>query len=175
MLTEGQAAVLLGEVRKPEYDGKTAEQAHAYLFDYRTLDAARPTGLRLTPLAAARLFGATKAERVAAAVKQAYPVTADFLFSEGLDPTSAEVKAFLCLVAATFIKSEDPATANHADRLSWANGMLSGDLDGVKRRVRAHLRNGIATNATFQSAGLTIDDAAVQFIVDSQVNFLVNV
>lgn len=75
-----------------------------------------------------------------------------------------------CTIAAKNIRAENPQTTNHEPRLSWANGVLSGDQYGVESRVAAHLRYGIATNATFQMEGLLIDDAAVQFIVESQID-----
>lgn len=89
-------------------------------------------------------------------------------------PTDDLFKRFkaACTIAAKNVRAEDVNATNHANRLGWANAILSGDAAGVNARVFQHLRNGISTNATFQSAGLAVDDNAIQFIVDSQLDLL---
>lgn len=70
-----------------------------------------------------------------------------------------------CLVAAKDIRAEDPQTPLHGERTGWADAMLSGDLPGVRQRVGRILRFSIATNSTFQSEGVAVDDGAVGFMV----------
>jgi hypothetical protein len=99
VLTEQQQTDLRTEIVKPDYDGLSAEDAHAKLFAERHTTTTRPSGLRLTPLTGAKLLGAKKAEAVVSAVKVAYPNTADFLLHDGLDPASDEVQAFITALA----------------------------------------------------------------------------
>lgn len=90
------AAVLARELADPAYDGLTADQGWAWLMlPTPQGPAAEPTGVRLTPRVAARVVGAAKAEAIAAALRQQFPVTADFLMTEGIDPAAAETQAFL--------------------------------------------------------------------------------
>ena len=77
-----------------------------------------------------------------------------------------------CLVAASQIVAEAPETENHANRLTWANTVLLGSVGEVEALSMAHLRYGLATNATLQSAGDDATDNDVQFVVNSQINTL---
>jgi hypothetical protein len=90
----------------------------------------------------------------------------------GSDETSVVFKRFLaaCLVAASNVLNEAGNTPNHANRLIWANAMLSNDPASVNARVRQHVRHAAATNATFQADPVNIDDGSVQFIVNSQID-----
>lgn len=75
-----------------------------------------------------------------------------------------------CLKAAYDILNEDAGTANHANRLTWANAVLNGTVAEVEAKAMQHLRYAIASNATLQSAGDAATDNDVQFIVNSQLN-----
>lgn len=75
-----------------------------------------------------------------------------------------------CLIGARDILAESGATPNHTNRVSWANGMFSGDLSGVLTRTRQHLRYAISTNSTFQSVGLEVTDGDIGFMVASQID-----
>lgn len=103
------ATVLRRELSGADYDGKTVDEAWAWLMLPRAqAPLSEPTGLRLTPVILAGLVGAAKAEACATALKAAYPVIGDHLMREGIDPLKAESAAFLGgLVAATVLSTED--------------------------------------------------------------------
>lgn len=104
-------AVLRHELAKPDYDGKTADQAWAWLTEpVVPPPVATPNGLRLTPVRLAKIIGAAKTEAVAAALKAAYPLTAGYLMEEGVDPQTQEAGAFLAqLVTAGVLTPADLA------------------------------------------------------------------
>jgi|JI9StandDraft_1071089.scaffolds.fasta_scaffold487394_2 hypothetical protein len=92
----------------------------------------------------------------------------------GEDGTSDLFKRFqaACLIAAKDIKTEDPQTALHEQRMAWADVILQSEPNQSTFRVLRHLRYAIATNAAFQAAGVAITDNDIQFIINSQVNVL---
>jgi len=75
-----------------------------------------------------------------------------------------------CLKASYAIVNEDGGTANHVNRLAWANSVLNGTVAEVEALAFQHLRYAIASNATLQSAGDAATDNDVEFIVNSQIN-----
>ena len=75
-----------------------------------------------------------------------------------------------CLKAAYDILNEDGGTANHANRLVWANVVLNGTVAEVEAAAMQHLRYAIASNATLQSVGDGATDNDVLYIVSSQLN-----
>ena len=75
-----------------------------------------------------------------------------------------------CLKAAYDILNEDGGTANHANRLVWANVILKGTVAEVEAKAAEHLRYAMASNATLQSACEEATDNDVQYIVNSQIN-----
>lgn len=75
-----------------------------------------------------------------------------------------------CLKAAYDILNEDAGTTNHANRVTWANVMLSGTVAEAESQAMQHLRYAIASNATLQSAGDAVTDNDVQYIVNSQID-----
>lgn len=77
-----------------------------------------------------------------------------------------------CLIAARDVRAESDNTLNHANRLSWAVGMLTSDLGWVRARVYEHIRYAISSNGAFQTAGVDIIDGDIQFIVNSQIDLL---
>lgn len=110
------ATVLARELASADYNGKTADEAWAWLM----LPTARqplsvPTGLKLTPVVFAGIVGANKANAVAAAIQQAYPLIASALMTEGIDPTKAESSAFLAgLVTGGVLTQADLDAVNAA-------------------------------------------------------------
>lgn len=115
MLNEYCAAVLARELAGTDYDGKTADQAWAWLMLPTPQDpVTTPTGLRLTPVTLAGLVGAAKTELVASAMKQAYPVTGDHLMTEGVDPLRAETLGFLSQLVSGGVLSEADVDAVRA-------------------------------------------------------------
>ena len=77
-----------------------------------------------------------------------------------------------CLKAAYDISNEDPGTANHVNRIAWADVVLSGTRDEVEQKAIEMLRYGVASNATIQAAGDAATDNDVQYVVNSQINIL---
>jgi len=75
-----------------------------------------------------------------------------------------------CLKAAYDIVNEDAGTSNHANRVTWANVVLTGTVAEVEAAAMQHVRYAIASNATLQSAGDAATDNDVQFIVNSQID-----
>lgn len=75
-----------------------------------------------------------------------------------------------CLKAAYDIHNEDPGTANHANRVTWANVILNGTTAQVEAAAMQHLRYAVASNATIQAAGDASTDNDVQYVVNSQIN-----
>lgn len=72
-----------------------------------------------------------------------------------------------CFVAAEIVRTEDPATTNHAARLAWARNVFVDPHNEAKRMVWAVLaQNRAATLA--QITGAT--DAAVQTAVNAAVD-----
>ena len=77
-----------------------------------------------------------------------------------------------CLVAAFNIKNEDAGTANHINRLAWANQMMDNDEAVIAANVRRHMKYAIASNATLQADPTAIVDSGIQFIVNGQIDTL---
>lgn len=75
-----------------------------------------------------------------------------------------------CLKAAYDIVNEDGGTANHANRLIWANAVLLGTKAAVEEKSLEHIRYAMASNATLQAAGEAATDNDVQYIVNSQID-----
>ena len=74
-----------------------------------------------------------------------------------------------CLVAAVDIMNESSTLANHVARTSWAGRVMASNRFMRTTADRA-LLYGLGTNATFNTAGTAIDDAGLQFIVNSVVS-----
>lgn len=67
--------------------------------------------------------------------------------------------------AATDIIVEDPQTANHANRVAWAQAAL------LDPKAKANeMRLSVLQNATIQTLGDASTDNDVQFVVNSLVN-----
>lgn len=75
-----------------------------------------------------------------------------------------------CLTSAYDILNEDGGTANHANRLIWANSVLNGTVAEVEAKAMQHLRYAMASNATLQSVVDAATDNDVIFIIASQIN-----
>lgn len=88
------------------------------------------------------------------------------------DDTTDLFKKFLgaCLTAAKDIIAESAGTSNHANRMVWANAVMSANDPAVKERVRQIIRFGAATNATMQANPSALTDNDIQFIVNGSIN-----
>lgn len=72
-----------------------------------------------------------------------------------------------CIVAAEAIMAEDAGTANHANRLIWAQSVFANPTtEAIRMTFAALAANNAATVAQIQSA----TDAAIQTIVNSHIN-----
>ena len=67
--------------------------------------------------------------------------------------------------AAVDVMNEDPATAEHSQRMAWARRVLA-DPEGWAAKVIWK----VLENATIQAAPTTTTDGDVQFMVNSLVN-----
>ena len=86
------------------------------------------------------------------------------LFSDGALANRIEVA---CIVAAEAIRSESDATANHANRLKWAQNTFNSPKDAANKMVMAVLAaNKDAT--VVQITGAT--DVTLQAAVNTAVN-----
>lgn len=75
--------------------------------------------------------------------------------------------AVACVVAAEAIRSEDAATANHANRLLWAKAVFANPVGEAERMLWAVL----AANKALSEAQIKgASDAAVQTAVNAAVN-----
>lgn len=75
-----------------------------------------------------------------------------------------------CLKAAYAISNESAGTANHTNRLIWANSVLNGSVSEVEAKAMQHLRYAIASNSTLQTVQDAATDNDVEYIVNSQIN-----
>lgn len=125
------AKVLSIELAKSDYDGMTADQGWAWLTApvyQQTLQV--PTGIRLTPIVAAGLIGATKANAMAAAVLATFPAIGHDLLTEGIDPTKDETKAFIAQLVAGKVITQDDADTLAASATQTVNmGLLQARFD----------------------------------------------
>lgn len=83
------------------------------------------------------------------------------------DPTLKDKISVALLIAAEAIRTEDPQTTNHANRVKWAKKVLQ-DPDGNADDM---LRALLAQNASFTVAQIQgVTDANLQVVVNNAVN-----
>jgi hypothetical protein len=73
-------------------------------------------------------------------------------------------------VAAANILSEDPATAQHSLRVTWASKAL-----GDPERMAKIMMYGVMSNVSLQQSGNAAPDSDIQFVVNSLINSYLNV
>jgi len=66
-----------------------------------------------------------------------------------------------CIESAGTIMAESVETPNHANRLIWANAILSDDQEAVYRRVRQMKNYALATNADVRYSPENCLDSAI--------------
>lgn len=64
------------------------------------------------------------------------------------------------LKAAWHVLNEDPATANHANRIAWARGVVADPAVNSDHEYRLFL-----SNATLQAAGSAAPDGDIEYVV----------
>jgi len=72
------------------------------------------------------------------------------------------------LKAATDVINEDEATANHANRYTWATGLLESEATLKAAAAKAYV--GVCGNATIQASGLASTDGDIQYTVNSLID-----
>ena len=83
------------------------------------------------------------------------------------DPTLTAKCRVALIIAAQTVFDEDPATANHANRVIWARAVLSDTEPRVNAAVRAILAaNASASVAQIQGATDTSVQANIDAIID---------
>lgn len=70
-----------------------------------------------------------------------------------------------CLKAAYDIVNEDPVTANHANRMIWAQEVLQNFMTKANQMYLT-----VLANATIQASGTNSTDNDIQFVVNSLIN-----
>jgi hypothetical protein len=66
--------------------------------------------------------------------------------------------------AASDIATEDPATADHSQRVAWARRVFSDPVEWAEKTVWI-----VMQNATIAAAPTTATDSDVQFVVNSNI------
>lgn len=99
MLTAYCRNVLIAELAKPDYDGKTAAEAFAWLTEPVATTRHEPTGVELTPRVAASVIGPLKAEILASRVLTALPSIGPALLAGGVSLGDPETAPFLSSLA----------------------------------------------------------------------------
>ena len=79
-----------------------------------------------------------------------------------------------CILKAGAILTEDEQTANHANRVIWANGMMSLDQASVYARVRAVKNYALATNADVQFSPANVTDGSIETAVEAALAIFAN-
>lgn len=146
--------VLAAELRKPDYDGMTADEGWAWLCLPQQTQQTHVTGALLTPVVAAKVLGPVKANVLAARTRAARPDIADALMREGVnlsDPltaaflgslvggpiSQADVDALLALGTRTVIQAHPPRFGRRFGPAQWphvaADGTPGGPDDGSIR------------------------------------------
>jgi hypothetical protein len=64
------------------------------------------------------------------------------------------------LKAAWFVRNESNQTANHANRISWANGLLNDPMRRLDQEYMLFL-----SNSTIQAAGNAAPDGDIEYVV----------
>ncbi len=70
-----------------------------------------------------------------------------------------------CAKSAQYVLIEDPATANHAQRVKWAWATL-GDAPGMAEK----LMWGLVANTTVAAAGEAATDSDIEYVVASLID-----
>lgn len=91
----------------------------------------------------------------------------NLLYGDGARPFRGRVRTTV-LVAAGAILVEDVGTANHANRLAWAQGAL-GTVTGLDAAAEKMLL-GVAANSTIQANGDASSDGDIQWTVNSLID-----
>lgn len=81
--------------------------------------------------------------------------------------------AVACHQAAVNVINEDPGTANHANRLRWANKTTASNAGPVNASERWIWK--VLENASIQANPTTSTDNDVQFVVNGIVDVMANV
>lgn len=79
-----------------------------------------------------------------------------------------------CLLKAAAIRTENANTPNHANRVIWANAVLSQDQTAVFARVRASKNYALATDANVQFSPANVTDSDIQTAIENGLAVLAN-
>ena len=91
----------------------------------------------------------------------------DTIFATYLDEPLRRRATVAVVVSAKTILVEDPATANHANRLAWAKTAIKDARDMAERMMW-----GILSDATVRTNGTNSTDAQVQAAMDACIDTL---
>lgn len=91
----------------------------------------------------------------------------DVLLSDSSQELRNRVMA-QCLISANYILNEDPGTANHANRLAWAQAALQST--NTLRAASDKMYTGVCTNPTIQGSGNDASDNDIAYVVASLID-----
>jgi hypothetical protein len=83
--------------------------------------------------------------------------------------------ALIALKSAVAVGNEDPGTADHAERLAWANKALRGDVNNKQLAAAIIASNSTITstiNATPLNLGSDVADGDIEFALNSIITAL---
>jgi hypothetical protein len=101
------------------------------------------------------------------------PYTASYALRYGIPSVQQQIEVAV-MTAAGNIANEDPATADHANRIAWAhwaNGNSSVAWQPFAWPVA--MNPSIQANVQTDSSGQSIKDADIQFVVNSNVEAVI--
>lgn len=98
--------------------------------------------------------------------------TYEELFNLSFDDTLRARVTAACAIAAETVRTEDPATENHVNRVTWAISTLA-NPDGRARQIIWLLLASNASLTVAQIQGAT--DAQIQAAVNNALAFMVSV
>ena len=88
------------------------------------------------------------------------------MYSLAVDANTSQTKiAAAAAIAAQSVLTENPATANHSQRLAWAQKTLLDPLSMAKKMIW-----GVVADPNVQAAGVNASDAILQTSVNALVD-----
>jgi hypothetical protein len=97
------------------------------------------------------------------------------LIAASRDASFSARVALLALKSAVAVANEDPATADHADRVAWASKALRGDINNKQLASAIIASNSSITatiNATPANLGSDVPDGDIEFALNSIITAL---
>jgi hypothetical protein len=97
------------------------------------------------------------------------------LIAASRDASFSARVAMISLKSAVAVANEDPGTADHADRVAWANKALRGEVNNKQLAAAIVASNSSITatiNATPANLGSDVPDGDIEFALNSIITAL---